>query len=251
MILSQWARNSRLMDRNLRDLLSSASTYSVTSGTSNGTDTSGHNSSPNALLYSHLDFTWYQSVVEDSRRLHESLLRAQQQQSAPPPFQSADSTAFVAMEDDGQGRKYKRNNSLAQVCQKWLKRTVYPRSNEIFDMVSEVKASMPAVPDKKLRSLVREWFRKRREYLSTKIYRLCDQFLPKEKGKNDQDIDALIERATTNADLIGLIVLQAKLPMEDEAARREFVKEKIVDYYKQYPSRKHRNLCGISEKRAK
>ena len=143
------------------------------------------------------------------------------------------------------GRKYHNTNLLAQYCQEVLSKTAHPSIGQISEIVS--KLYYPGGPtEKKLKSLVREWFRKRREYMATKIYRSCQSLLPPcPIGSRDQEMSEFIKSIHSNHALIGIIMLESKLPMESESEKIDFVKEKVIDFYLKYPQRKLRNSAGF------
>lgn len=149
------------------------------------------------------------------------------------------------------GRKYHNTNLLAQYCQEILSKTAHPSIGQISEIVN--KLYYPGGPtEKKLKSLIREWFRKRREYMATKIYRSCQNLLPPyPTGSREHDISEFIKTIQSNYALIGIIMLESKLPMESEIERMDFVKEKIIDYYLKYPQRKLRNSVGFKNIRNK
>lgn len=143
------------------------------------------------------------------------------------------------------GRKYHNTNVLAQYCQEVLCKTAHPSIVQISEIVARLNyAGGPS--EKKLKSLVREWFRKRREYMATKIYRSCQSILPPcPTESHDQEMSEFIRSIHSNRSLIGIIMLESKLPMESETEKIDFVKEKIIDYYLKYPQRKLRNCTGF------
>lgn len=153
---------------------------------------------------------------------------------------------FISRAVPTRGRKYHNTNLLAQCCQKVLNLTAHPGINQISEIVHQLKGTEngSSSAEKKLRSSVREWFRKRREYMATKIYRSCERLLPKIPLKQP-DINEFIKSVHSNHALIGIIMLESKLPMQSEKERIDFVNEKITDYYLKYPQRKLRN-AGIS-----
>ena len=150
------------------------------------------------------------------------------------------------------GRKYQNSNLLAQFCQILLNSTAHPNLNQIADFVYQLKSNSSnsnnnsSISEKKLRSAVREWFRKRREYMATKIYRSCQRLLPKEVPK-DQNISDFLKSVHSNETIIGIIMLEAKLPMQYEKEKIDFVKEKITDFYLKYPQRKLRNTNFVKQ----
>lgn len=151
------------------------------------------------------------------------------------------------------GRRYKTNNVLVQVCSRYLQRTANPRPQELSEIVAQILSAEDCnyngrnglmtykdkEMDKKLKSQVREWFRKRREYLAAKIYRSCDRLLP--KIPRDADALSFARDICRNDNVIGVIAVEARLPMNSEEQKHAFVKEKIKDYYLTYPKRRLRN----------
>lgn len=142
------------------------------------------------------------------------------------------------------GRKYHNSNLLAHHCQQLLKKTAHPsltQIDEVVDKLNDLQSSHKTC--KKLRSSIREWFRKRREYMATKIYKSFQRLLPEAPDVKDE-IDRFIKKVHKNTALLGIIILESHLPMEGEKERIDFVKEKIVDFYLKYPARRRRNLNG-------
>ena len=145
------------------------------------------------------------------------------------------------------GRKYHNSNTLAQYCQELLSVTAHPDLNQIMEIVGKLKRSPYASSstDKKLKSSIREWFRKRREYMATKVYRSCQRLLPAVPNDSGNNIEDIINSIHKNEPLIAIIAMESKLPMQSEIEKFNFVKEKIVDYYLRYPQRKLRNSMGF------
>ncbi len=222
--------------------------------------------SPDVNLMNSLSSEWYQNVLQDSFDLQMKLAmqmeRRLRSSSSIESFQSpclADEvysfcpsspgiqTGSLAEisgldKDHRRGRRYKTNNVVAQVCSRFLQKTANPRPqdlNEIVHQISHAEDLMLQETEKKLKSQVREWFRKRREYLAAKIYRSCDRLLPKAMG--DRDAWTMANEVCKNETIISLISLEAKLPMQLDEEKFAFVREKIKDYYMSYPKRRLRN----------
>lgn len=145
------------------------------------------------------------------------------------------------------GRRYHNTNLLAQYCQEVLAITAHPTLSQIDGIVEKLKESDDTnhVAFKKLRSSVREWFRKRREYMATKVYKSCQRLLPPNAPEDKEEIDRFIKKIHKNSALIGIIMLESHLPMASEKEKIAFVKEKIVDFYMKYPARRKRNLASF------
>ena len=148
------------------------------------------------------------------------------------------------------GRKYHNTNLLAQYCQEVLYVTAHPSLCQIGNIVEKLKNSGSNLQEKKLRSSVREWFRKRREYMASKIYRSCQRLLPAcpfKGGKQSEKMTNFLYKVHSNTSLIGIIMLESKLPMQSETEQLDFIKEKVTDFYLKYPQRKLRNFNGVKK----
>lgn len=230
-------------------------------------------SSPDAKLMNSLSSEWYQNVLQDSFELQmkmavqmehrikgssstdsfHSLPPIESEACFSPMFVPSASLSEISGElpestRSSRGRRYKSNNLLAQFCSQVLQQTANPRLHQISSIVNQLKAHEVGTTEKKLKSQVREWFRKRREYLAAKIYRSCDRLLPK-MNESVHDQHGFIQEICKNTTIVGLIAVEARLPMESDEEKQAFVKEKIRDYYLTYPKRRLRNSLGIQTNR--
>lgn len=147
----------------------------------------------------------------------------------------------------GRGRRGQNNsNLLANCCHEVLAITAHPTLEHIGEIIAQLQSHHPCQSEKQLRSLVREWFRKRREYMATKIYRSCDRLLPKMSNTLDENLmNEFIKEIIARKDLVKVIKIEARLPMESDDEKMDFVREKIADFYMKYPQRKLRNCRGF------
>jgi hypothetical protein len=138
-------------------------------------------------------------------------------------------------------RKYKSNSIIADICQKEIRNNLYPQAADISNMVENImriqKITNSKSEEKKIRSLIREWFRKRREYLAGKVYRSCEILLPLNPDEGESITD-LVNRCLSNDSIIKKVILNSKLPIDNEHVKRQFVNQKVTDFYFKYPSRK-------------
>ena len=143
----------------------------------------------------------YPSSSHQSIRTHSSIPNT----IVPSPVKNR------GIQQSARGRKYHNTNLLAQYCQEVLSKTAHPSLAHISEIVAKLHS--PGGPtEKKLKSLIREWFRKRREYMATKIYRSCERLLPCPIGTRDQEMSEFIKSIHSNNALIGIIMLESKLP---------------------------------------
>ena len=237
-------------------------------------------SSPDVNLMNSLSSEWYQTVMQDSfdlqmklavqmeRRLRASSsvdsfqtqLPAEAEDEEEEIYSFSPSSPFIPtgslvdissssstknnFDSDRpiRGRRYKTDNILAQVCARFLQKTANPRPHDLNEIVAQIVRAEDGIlqySEKKLKSQVREWFRKRREYMATKIYRSCDRLLP--KALADEEAWIVARQVCNNETVIGLIAVEAKLPMSSEEEKFGFVREKVKDYYMSYPKRRLRN----------
>lgn len=147
-------------------------------------------------------------------------------------------------------RRYKKNNLIARYCQVLLKRTAYPSLDELSRLQlaitsafeKEFGSSVPLPSASSLRSQIKEWFRKRREYMSFKIYSVCDKMMEgwweaalAELDDNQQGI------AVTYAQVVQFIVYSdehievlrqlARLPITNPDMSKAFIRKRVEDYF--------------------
>lgn len=200
------------------------------------------NSLPNVSDFDTSNF--FDTFTPETSEITSSILQSSSSRISPKK------TNYSGVVHISRGRKYHNTNLLAQYCQEVLNLTAHPTMSQIGDIVEKLKTSGGPNYDsteKKLRSSVREWFRKRREYMATKIYKSCKRLLPScpHKTKQCEKMTNFLKKIHSNSALVGIIILEAKLPMQSEKEKIEFVKEKITDFYLKYPQRKLRNTNGI------
>jgi hypothetical protein len=138
-------------------------------------------------------------------------------------------------------RRYKTNNDMAFYCQKLMKSTINPDSSQISDLVKAMIKNKEPIsllnPFNKIASLIKEWFRKRREYLTSKINQACQNHLNfinnQELFQNlskECQIDFLSHLFERN-DFINDVACKTKVPFLDESAKIQFISKKINIFY--------------------
>ena len=75
--------------------------------------------------------------------------------------------------------------------------------------------------------------------MAAKIYRSCDRLLP--KVPNGVEAWSFAGEVCKNEAVIGIITVEARLPMDSQEQKFAFVREKVKDYYLTYPKRRLRN----------
>lgn len=172
----------------------------------------------------------------------------------------------IEIEDDDNEplklRKYKCNNYIAGYCQRLMKITAYPSVAQLTVLCHQIKLSDGSgghfhLEIDEIKSKVLQWFRKRREYLSTKVYNVCDEHMEQvwirtclhfqstkdldsdfddEKKKKDQTqhnitYDMVIEEIVKNDFLMQQVLNEAKLPIKNVDNAMSFVRRKVKDYF--------------------
>lgn len=146
-------------------------------------------------------------------------------------------------EEVGKFRKYKKNNEIAQQCQKLLRITAYPTVAQLTQLVDQI-AQSSAVNNMKIseiRSAVLHWFRKRREYMASKVYSVCDDVMTDawmgtinsalEADQVSPNYEKTVEMILSDGILIDTIVLKSKIPVKNHQSARNFVQRKVRDYF--------------------
>lgn len=148
---------------------------------------------------------------------------------------------FAADESSFKFRKYKKNNEIARHCQKLLKVTAYPSVAQITLLIHQIAMSTDNNEIDSIRPIVLQWFRKRREYLASKVYSVCDELMGdiwtavvmriESAGMSPISYDSTVEEIVSDSGLMKGILQAADLPIKDETNGVSFVKRKVKDYF--------------------
>lgn len=84
---------------------------------------------------------------------------------------------------------------------------------------------------RRLLSKVREWFRKRREYMSSKVFTLCERAFPYPID-TQKTLDKALHTLKHTPQFLENIVRAANLDLEDTVVAQEFCYEKSVIFLK-------------------
>lgn len=145
-------------------------------------------------------------------------------------------------------RKYKNNNEIAHHCQKLLKVTAYPSVAQITVLIHQINSTLtPNTMESSsnelntIRSIILQWFRKRREYLASKVYSVCDELMGdiwmsvlmrcEASGILPISYDSTVEEIISDDSLMKGIFHASDLPIKDEENGINFVKRKVKDYF--------------------
>lgn len=139
-------------------------------------------------------------------------------------------------------RKYKNNGEVKNQCQRLLQITAYPTVAQVTALVHRIAQIDPNTMEiNEIKSTVLHWFRKRREYLASKVYAVCDDMMGviwtqavenlQTAGLTHITYDLVVEEITSETILMEEIVKLAKLPVKDEANALNFVRRKVRDYF--------------------
>lgn len=139
-------------------------------------------------------------------------------------------------------RKYKNNGEVKNQCQKLLQITAYPTVAQVTALVHRISQIDPNTMEiNEIKSTVLHWFRKRREYLASKVYAACDDLMGviwtqamenlHNTGVSQITYDLVVEEIVSDIILMTEIVKVSKLPVKDEANALNFVRRKVRDYF--------------------
>lgn len=149
---------------------------------------------------------------------------------------------YAGDQDNFKYRKYKNNGEVKNQCQKLLQITAYPTVAQITALVHRITQIDPNTMEiNEIRSTVLQWFRKRREYLASKVYSVCDDLMDEawnqalavvqSAGTSSITYESVVEEVICDTVLMNQIVKSAKLPVKDEANALSFVRRKVRDYF--------------------
>ena len=139
-------------------------------------------------------------------------------------------------------RKYKNNSEVKNQCQRLLQFTAYPTVAQVTALVHRITQIDPNTMEiNEIKSTVLHWFRKRREYLASKVYAVCDDLMGviwtqavenlRAAGVPQITYDLVVEEIVCDTILMAEIVKSAKLPVKDETNALNFVRKKVRDYF--------------------
>lgn len=74
---------------------------------------------------------------------------------------------------------------------------------------------------------MREWFRKRREYMSSRIFTQCERMFSASPVNSQGTLDSAIHMLRSQPAIIDAILRGANLEIEERSAAREFCFEKV------------------------
>ena len=139
-------------------------------------------------------------------------------------------------------RKYKNNGEVKNQCQRLLQFTAYPTVAQVTALVHRITQIDPNTMEiNEIKSTVLHWFRKRREYLASKVYAVCDDLMGviwsqamgnlQAAGVSQITYDLIVEEIVTDTVLMEEILKVAKLPVKDGINALNFVRRKVRDYF--------------------
>lgn len=76
---------------------------------------------------------------------------------------------------------------------------------------------------------MREWFRKRREYMSQRIFQVCAEVFKDLKIDTESELELKISELNHNTEIIDHILLRADLEITDETVAKEYCNEKVIN----------------------
>lgn len=135
--------------------------------------------------------------------------------------------------DDGQHGIWsaEQRRALDHYCLPLLRKRITPTTSELNTIISRLESTYPTMERRRLLSKVREWFRKRREYMSSKVFTLCERLFP-HSIDTQKALDKAVYTLKHTPQLLESIVRTANLDLEDISIAREFCYEKSVVFLK-------------------
>ncbi len=142
----------------------------------------------------------------------------------------------------GHIKRYKKNEIVARFCQITLKHTAYPSPDQIHQLQQAINGAYLREydyfpPQGQLRSQIKEYFRKRREYMTSKIYAACDDVMTSwwqatlNEMSPDVTYDEVVKQIVESEKYMNLLMFMIRLPVTNEDAVKSFIKKRVVDYF--------------------
>lgn len=103
-----------------------------------------------------------------------------------------------------------------------------PSKEELQAIARQLEQYYPQFRYKDLLSKIREWFRKRREYMSQRIFSVCEMAFPAASLTTDERLrECVAEVNENNSRVLMKIVHDSQLEITDEFAAQEYCREKV------------------------
>lgn len=103
-----------------------------------------------------------------------------------------------------------------------------PEKEDLLVIARQLEHYYPQFRPKELLSKIREWFRKRREYMSQRIFHVCEETFPAISMTSDDRLRDCIAQVNQDDSLVlKKIVHDSQLEIIDEHVAREYVREKV------------------------
>lgn len=107
-----------------------------------------------------------------------------------------------------------------------------PEKEDLQVIARQLEQFYPQFRFKDLLSKIREWFRKRREYMSQRIFAMCEQAFPSGGLTSDERLrECLDEVNQEGSRVLRKIVFDSQLEITDEAAAQAYCREKVRVVY--------------------
>lgn len=108
-----------------------------------------------------------------------------------------------------------------------LRLTPNPTKPQLNRIVDELMHSYPSMTRKELTKGVREFFRKRREYMNGRIDTACHGHFEDTRIDSLEAESTVLEFVESSVELIDSIRSKAQIDVEESGAARAFVKERV------------------------
>jgi hypothetical protein len=117
---------------------------------------------------------------------------------------------------------------LDNFCLPLLQVNPKPSKEELQSIARQLEQHYPQFRYKDLLSKIREWFRKRREYMSQRIFYVCELAFPAASLNTDERLrECIAEVNQKNSRVLMKIVSDSQLDITDEFAAQEYCREKV------------------------
>ncbi len=109
-----------------------------------------------------------------------------------------------------------------------------PEKDELQTIARHLEPFYPQFRHKDLLSKIREWFRKRREYMSQRIFNICEQVFPASTMTSDVRLrECIAEINQDHSRVLMKIIHESQLEITDEKAAMDYCREKVSAKVKQ------------------
>ena len=119
-----------------------------------------------------------------------------------------------------------QRTDLDDILMPYLERSPYAPEDAMFDrIIAECQRIFPHETRQRVVSKIREWYRKRREYMTHRVYNYCNKHYRMQDGKQ------VISSLRTNDAMVDVIREECSIDVGDDEEARKYVIDRVASFF--------------------